>query len=64
MENPRWDDYEYELLPELKENPLEWFGNGLVKEQIIGGFTTAYLDVAFVPVKNPLEEEKAGSARK
>lgn len=37
MENPRWNDYEYELLPELKENPLEWFGNGLVKEQIIGG---------------------------
>ncbi|KAL2012370.1 hypothetical protein VTN00DRAFT_5088 [Thermoascus crustaceus] len=56
MESPRWEDYEYELRAELKGNPLAWFGNGLVKEQIAGGFTTGYLDVAFVPVKNPFEK--------
>jgi hypothetical protein len=55
--NPRWEDFEYELRPELKGNPLAWFGNGFTKEQIIpGGFTTRYLDpeVAYVPVENPL----------
>ncbi|CRG92376.1 Putative sterigmatocystin biosynthesis monooxygenase stcW [Talaromyces islandicus] len=55
--NPRWEDFEYELRPELKGNPLSWFGNGFTKEQITpGAFTTPYLDpdVAYVPVENPL----------
>lgn len=62
MENPRSQNYEHELRAELKGNPLAWFVNGMVKEQIAGGggVTTVYLDVAFVPVKNPFEAEKAG----
>lgn len=55
--NPRWEDFEYELRPELKENPLAWFGNGFIKEQITpGAFMTPYLnpEVAYVPVENPL----------
>lgn len=55
--NPRWEDFEYELQPELKGNPLAWFGNGFIKEQITpGAFMTPYLDpeIAYVPVENPL----------
>ncbi|KKA24407.1 Cyclohexanone monooxygenase [Rasamsonia emersonii CBS 393.64] len=46
MANPRWEDYEYELRDELKGNPLAWFGNGFVKEQLMGALTTGYLDEA------------------
>lgn len=54
FDNPRWEDYEYEILPTLKGNPLEWLGNGLTKGQIAGENTTYYLDNAYVPVENPL----------
>lgn len=37
MENPRSQNYEHELRAELKGNPLAWFVNGMVKEQIAGG---------------------------
>ncbi|KAM5341974.1 hypothetical protein ACJ41O_015005 [Fusarium nematophilum] len=58
LENPRWEDYTYEYMPELKGNPFDWFGNGLTQGQIDGEDTTAYLDKAAVPVENPLEAKK------
>lgn len=65
MANPRWEDYEYELRDELRGNPLAWFGNGFVKEQLTaGGVTTGYLDEADVEVENPLVEKRQEESRK
>ncbi|KAH8772069.1 cyclohexanone monooxygenase [Hyaloscypha sp. PMI_1271] len=58
FENPRWEDFNYELRAELNSNPLDWLGNGLTKGQLCGEHTTDYLDSAFVPVENPIEVEK------
>ncbi|KAH6986625.1 cyclohexanone monooxygenase [Ilyonectria destructans] len=55
FENPRWEDYIYELRPELNDNPLDWFGNGLTQGQIDGDDMTSYLDSSYVPVENPIE---------
>jgi hypothetical protein len=63
FENPRWEDYEYEIRPEMNGNPLEWFGNGLTKAQLTGEHITDYLDTAYVPVKNPIEEAKKKKER-
>ncbi|CZR53553.1 related to flavin-binding monooxygenase [Phialocephala subalpina] len=54
-ENPRWEDYDYELKDELEGNILSWLGNGYITSQIEGLKTTGYLDEAYMPVENPLE---------
>lgn len=57
FQNPRWEDYEYELSSKLKGNSLAWFGNGLSQRQIeMKGTTEVYLDQPAVPVENPLEK--------
>ncbi|KAJ3519792.1 hypothetical protein NM208_g13982 [Fusarium decemcellulare] len=58
FDHPRWEDYTYELRPELADNPLDWFGNGLTQGQIDGEDTTAYLDVCDITVINPIEAKK------
>lgn len=58
FDHPRWEDYTYELRPELNENPLEWLGNGLTKGQLVGEHTTDYLDESYVPVENPFETDE------
>lgn len=60
-ENPRWEDYEYEIQEELEGNILGWLGNGYVRSQIEGGRTTGYLDTAGVPVENPIELRKVAA---
>lgn len=58
-QNPRWEDYDYELRGELDGNILGWLGNGYCRAQIEGGRTTGYLDTAFVPVENMMDFDKA-----
>lgn len=57
-ENPRWEDFEYELKVELEGNEFSWLGNGFVKSQLKGATkeTTWYLDEdkSYIPVENPL----------
>ncbi|OAG44504.1 hypothetical protein AYO21_01500 [Fonsecaea monophora] len=59
FENPRWEDFDFELRPEVKGELFEWLGNGLSRRQIEMEGTTEYLD-SYVPVENPIEiaEEK------
>jgi hypothetical protein len=57
-ENPRWEDFEYELKEELEGNEFSWLGNGFVQSQLKGATreTTWYLDEdkSHIPVENPL----------
>jgi hypothetical protein len=48
-ENPRWEDFEYELLPDLEDNPMAWMGNGLTMALVEGGNLTDYLDDVDIP---------------
>lgn len=52
-ENPRWEDFNYERLPETEENRLAWLGNGLVLAQLDGTTATEYLDAVEVPPIDP-----------
>ena len=49
MRNPRFEDFEYELLPETSRDCFAWFGNGLTVAQLQFGFTTDYLDLSDKP---------------
>ncbi|GAB7356257.1 hypothetical protein MBLNU459_g7069t2 [Dothideomycetes sp. NU459] len=54
FENPRWEDFNYEYLPETEENQLSWLGNGITLAQQEDRVTTSYLDTVDVPpVINP-----------
>lgn len=62
MENPRWEDFRYARMPDVKENRFTWFGNGLTVAQERGEKTTEYLDDCDVPpVINPGPRPKAQS---
>lgn len=54
FENPRWEDFEYELMEEVEDSPLSWLGNGITQAQQEDRVTTDYLDTADVPpIYNP-----------
>ncbi|KAK4934628.1 hypothetical protein LTR10_024159 [Elasticomyces elasticus] len=42
--NPRWEDFEYEMMSETEENPLSWLGNGMTVGQRERTSVTEYLD--------------------
>lgn len=52
-ENPRWEDFEYEKLPEAAGNGFAWLGNGLTVGQMEGTQTTDYLDHVDIPPVDP-----------
>lgn len=52
-QNPRWEDFEYERLPEAEDNVFAWLGNGLTGGQMDGQPTTAYLDAVDIPPIDP-----------
>ncbi|OQU93638.1 hypothetical protein CLAIMM_00120 [Cladophialophora immunda] len=59
FENPRWEDFNYEYLPETAENIFSWFGKGLTRAQEEDKVTTEYLDtVDKPPIINPEDEEE------
>lgn len=35
-ENPRWEDFSFEYLPETEDNHFTWFGKGLTLSQEVG----------------------------
>lgn len=47
--NPRWEDFEYEMLPDLEDNPMAWLGNGLTVALVQGGNVTDHLDEVQIP---------------
>lgn len=54
FQNPRFEDFNYEYMPETEENPYTWIGNGLTVAQQEGRADTSYLDIVdFPPVVNP-----------
>ncbi|KAH6988256.1 cyclohexanone monooxygenase [Ilyonectria sp. MPI-CAGE-AT-0026] len=53
LDDPRWEDFEYEMREELAGNPLSWFGNGFIGAQFTGKRTTDYLDAAEFAVTDP-----------
>ncbi|KAF5556057.1 FAD NAD(P)-binding domain-containing protein [Fusarium napiforme] len=53
LENPRWEDFDYEVMPEIRENILGWMGNGLTVAQAKRAFTTEYLDLKNSSSKRP-----------
>ena len=56
FENPRFEDFNYEYMPETMENPLSWIGNGLTLAQQENRVTTGYLDIVDIPpIVNPEE---------
>ncbi|ETS85705.1 hypothetical protein PFICI_03730 [Pestalotiopsis fici W106-1] len=52
-EKPRWEDFEYEMLPESGGNRFAWLGNGLTVAQMTGAETTGYLDRVDIPPVDP-----------
>jgi hypothetical protein len=44
LQNPRWEDFDWAIIPTLASDPLAWMGNGLTVAQANGTFTTDYLD--------------------
>jgi len=57
FENPRWEDFQYEYLPETELNPMRFLGKGLSVAQVEDKVTTEYLDtVNKPPVVNPEED--------
>ncbi|KAK6073648.1 flavin-binding monooxygenase [Seiridium cupressi] len=52
-DNPRWEDFEFEKLPETQENGFSWLGNGLTVSQMEGTETTGYLDRVDIPPVEP-----------
>ncbi len=56
LEYPRFEDYEYKLLPITNGDPMAYFGNGLTVSQEQGEKTTSYLDdVDIPPIINKIE---------
>ncbi|KAG7423143.1 FAD-binding monooxygenase moxY [Fusarium oxysporum f. sp. raphani] len=49
MENPRWEDYRYELLPDTSKNRFAWFGNGMTLGQQNKENVTTFLEAVDVP---------------
>ena len=47
MQNPRWEDYEYESLE--GHNAMEWLGNGWTTEDVEKGDLSCYLDAVDIP---------------
>lgn len=47
--NPRWEDFSYDYMPETTDNQLAWIGNGLTVSQKENRVTTSYLDEVDVP---------------
>jgi len=43
--NPRWEDFDYEVMHEIEENILGWMGNGITTAQKNKTFATEYLDL-------------------
>lgn len=57
LEYPRFEDYEYKLLPTAGDDPMAYFGNGLTVGQEKGENTTSYLDnVDIPPIINKAEK--------
>ena len=56
--NPRWEDFDYEYMPEVVDNPMAWLGNGMTTAQVAGQFTTEYLDLKqIMKVPKPVNAE-------
>lgn len=49
MESPRFEDFRYTRMPEVKDNIFSWFGNGLTIAQERRERTTQYLDEVDIP---------------
>ncbi|KGO36224.1 hypothetical protein PEX1_045880 [Penicillium expansum] len=49
MSNPRFEDYQYIRMPEMKENMFNWLGNGLTMSQEQCEKTIQYLDELDIP---------------
>lgn len=49
LDNPRWEDFNYELLPEARANRFAWLGSGLTRAQLGSGKVSAFLDHIDVP---------------
>ncbi|KAJ5519101.1 hypothetical protein N7453_001523 [Penicillium expansum] len=49
MSNPRFEDYQYIRIPEMKEKMFNWLGNGLTMSQEQCEKTTQYLDELDIP---------------
>ncbi|KAF2494389.1 cyclohexanone monooxygenase [Lophium mytilinum] len=63
FENPRWEDFNYDLMPEIVGNEYSWLGNGHTLAQHEERVTTEYLDkVNIPPVINPEEHTPGGVA--
>ncbi|KAH3907723.1 hypothetical protein HBI56_181320 [Parastagonospora nodorum] len=44
LRSPRYEDFIYEVLPEVQDNCLAWLGNGMTQAQMQSEDTTDYLD--------------------
>lgn len=53
LANPRWEDFDWELMPEMEQNPLAWMGNGLTSAQANGTDAVEYLDMKNLAVNKP-----------
>jgi len=67
--NPRWEDFQYEMLDDLDDNPMGWLGNGLTLAIIQGGYLTDHLDDVDIPpiinkVVENLEAAEVESSKK
>lgn len=62
-EHPRWEDFEYERMPETGGRCFTWFGNGMTSAMLEGGCTTGYLDVEDPPPVDPRWHETQALAR-
>ncbi|VUC32890.1 unnamed protein product [Clonostachys rosea] len=49
VNNPRWEDFRYGLVPEAGGNPMAWLGNGMTMAQQNGEKTSSFLDEVDVP---------------
>lgn len=54
LKHPRWEDFNYGLLPAARGNGLAWMGNGLTMAQQNAESTAAFLEEVNVPsIINP-----------
>jgi len=60
LQSPRFEDFVYVHMPNVRENLLAWLGNGLTMAQKEGSNTTAYLDEVDIP---PLINHKPRPAK-
>ncbi|KAJ5924897.1 hypothetical protein N7454_007536 [Penicillium verhagenii] len=49
FDNPRWEDFQYNYLPETEENRFSFLGKGLTLAQEANSVTTEYLDLVHKP---------------